>query len=385
MNQDLFKKLPSEITVNILSRLPVRTVVCCKCVCKPWLHLLGTREFVKSHLSKSVPALLVLEQSKLCRLSEFEDSVDLERHEHHYNPVTKFGLPYHGDDKGNIYGSVNGLLFLRDKSLKPDGLFICNPITRDYIKLNCPQEFVCSDKHVVAYGFGVSKLTGEHKVVGISHECHVEGIGHLKISIPEWQVYTLGTGSWRRIAPHGPHYLYGGPSFLATRNFGPFLNGNLHWLAYNMNGCPWISCFDLETETFCGISSPLPRQGSTGCMASLCALGDCLCLCDSTSDAEIVMWLMSESGDEKAWVKVYVISKTPDFFPFRFMIGLIFPLKVFKDGDILLEWDGCFLFRYSEKDKLEPFDMFCSWHEAIIHTPSFLSLKSFDAENVSTF
>ncbi|KAL8481688.1 hypothetical protein ACS0TY_027996 [Phlomoides rotata] len=329
MKQDLFKKLPSEITIDILSRLPVRTVASCKCVCKPWLHLLETSEFVKSHLSKSVPALIVLErekESKLCRLSEFKDGLDLESHELHYNPVTKFSLPYHGDVKGNIYGSVNGLLFLRDKSLQPDGLFICNPITRDYIKLHCPQEFVCSDIHVVAYGFGVSKKN--------------------------WIVEKNST-MWF-----------------------PLL------LAVDLNGRLWISCFDLEKETF-GVSlTPPPCQESSS--AALCAFRDSLCLCDNDSEAEIVVWSVQEDGDEKFWVQLFAIRKTPEFFPFRFMIGLIFPLKVFKDGDILFEWDGCFLFRYTDKEKFKPFDMFCSWHEAIIHTPSFLSLKSFNMEDVST-
>ncbi|KAL8476401.1 hypothetical protein ACS0TY_028902 [Phlomoides rotata] len=332
---------------------------------------------------------LDLEQSKLYRVLEFEDDLDLERHELHYTPhyipVTEFSLPeiY----QGNIYGSINDLLFLRDESLKPDGLFICNPITRDYIKLNCPQEFVCSDKHAVAYGFGVSKITGKYKVVRISHVSHREGVGQLKVSKPEWQIYTLGTGSWRTpIAPHDPFFVYGGPrpSFLATRNSGLFLNGILHWLVHDINGHLQISCFDLETEACFCLSSPLSRRE---CFAALCVLGDSLCLCDSAPDAEVVIWSVKEHGDEKFWVKVVVICKTGEFSNFNFMMltGLLLPLKVYNDGDVLFELDGCYLFFYSKKNKCITFNEFENWHQAVIHTPSFLSLKCFNTENASTF
>ncbi|KAL8472339.1 hypothetical protein ACS0TY_029524 [Phlomoides rotata] len=388
MNQNFFKCLPSEITVDILSRLPARTVACCKCVCKPWFDLVRTSEFVKYHLSKSVPTLLVFEnpnQSKLYRVLEFEDDLNLERHELHFNPITEFRLPetYHGD----IYGSVNGLLFLRDENLKPEGLFICNPITRDYIKLEGPPEFVCSDKHV-AYGFGVSKISGEYKVVRISHECHLEGVGRLNVSIPEWQIYTLGTGSWRTNIALVPDHLfvYGVTrhSFLSTRNSGVFLNGILHWLAYDINGHLQIFCFDLETEAYFGLSSPLSH---TGCFAALCVLGDSLCLCDSVPDTEVAIWSVKERGDKKVWVKVLGIRKTSEFYDFNYMrfTGLLFPIKIYKDGGVLFEWDGHYLVFYDEKNRRIEYDEFNNWHQAVIHTPSFLSLKRFDMENVSTF
>ncbi|XP_042036416.1 putative F-box protein At3g52320 isoform X2 [Salvia splendens] len=36
----LFANLPEEITIEILQRLPIRSVMACKCVLKSWRHLI---------------------------------------------------------------------------------------------------------------------------------------------------------------------------------------------------------------------------------------------------------------------------------------------------------------------------------------------------------
>ncbi|XP_057793481.1 F-box protein CPR1-like [Salvia miltiorrhiza] len=126
MEPDLFTNVPLEIMSNILSRLPLRSIVISKCVCKPWLHLLETDDFVKSHLSK--PALAVLAQdSTLFAVFnlEDEDGVDLESHDLHYNPVTDFDIPYSRGATTVEATSANGLLLIFSK---PETLYICNPL-----------------------------------------------------------------------------------------------------------------------------------------------------------------------------------------------------------------------------------------------------------------
>lgn len=76
-NFQFFEGLPPEITMDILSRLPVLSVFTCKCVCKSWLDLLKTDEFVNAHLAKAVPRLAV-NDPKSCKIFEFVDDLDLE-------------------------------------------------------------------------------------------------------------------------------------------------------------------------------------------------------------------------------------------------------------------------------------------------------------------
>ncbi|KAL8465903.1 hypothetical protein ACS0TY_035135 [Phlomoides rotata] len=382
MTQDLFKNLPSETIIDILSRLPVQTVISCKCVQKSWLHLVETREFVKSHLSKSIPGLIIAEStirkgedmSTLYNFFEFEDGFDVEHHDLHYKLVTKFDVT----DLGWIIGSAGGLLLMSklvDSDVEPIALSICNPITRDYINLPYPQVFDIDtdfDDETV-WGFGSSKLTSQYKVVMIFQDS-------IENENPEVEcfVYTLGTRFWRRLASR-PLLGY---TFLGN---GVFANENLYWLVYDLDCCLWISCFDLETEHFSTLSAPpFPWNGENRNIGAvkLFALGDCLGLCDSTSDDEIVIWSMKEHGVEKPWIQEYVMTNV-----FK-RSGRVCPIKVFKDGDILMLW-VFYLFYYSSKTKTtQKVDMFKQPNgnqiAAILHTPSFLPLKSFGL-NVSTF
>ncbi|KAG8378371.1 hypothetical protein BUALT_Bualt08G0130500 [Buddleja alternifolia] len=387
MNQEFFTNLPSEIIINILSRLPIRNIIISKCVCKPWLNLLETPEFAKSHLSKSVPGLVVYREmaTGIFNILEFEESLELENHELHYNPVVELdrrafsSLPY---GCIGIQGSANGLLLLREFNTQPNALYVCNPITREYIELPSPKWMACSYPTIVTYGFGVSKMSGEYKVVRIYHECIRDPSTHALMSIPksEYQIYTLGTGSWRRIIL-GDCFEYN------CRSSGVFLNGNLHWLVADLKDSSLISCLNLETELFSSFCTPtLPERSRF--LGGIVVLGDCLCLCDNTSENEIVIWVMKEYGVETSWTKEFVISKIPDFAGESHEV--VSPLKVFRDGDILMWWEDFSLFYYCNKSKtarkLDMFEQETCWRlDAMLHTSSFVSLKSFVIENVNSF
>lgn len=363
MEQDFFTNLPSEILINILSRLPIRTIISCKCVCKSWLELLETDEFVTFHLSKAAPGLVVLG----CNVYELEDAVDLERHELHYNPVAEFDHTAFMSHHSSLRNSANGLILLSDESsTKPDSLYVCNPITREYIELHSPRELVAT---TATYGFGVSKITGQHKVVRISHE---------RITPPksECRVYTLGTRSWRSTES-------GAGLDYCCLSHGVFLNGKLHWLVPDLDDSQhWISCFDLETEQFSTLSPP-PALGG------LFHLRGCLCLTDYSSDDELGFWLMKEYGDEESWMKEFVISRIP--YPIFEPCETVYPIKFFENGDVLMACEDYFFFYYSVRTKtthrvdIPQLDSTTCANVAMVHTLSFLSLKIFRGENVRSF
>ncbi|KAL0351399.1 UNVERIFIED_CONTAM: F-box protein [Sesamum calycinum] len=256
MNQEFFTYLPSELIINILSRLPVRTIISCKCVCKSWLNLLDTPEFAKSHLSISVPGLILYQSPRhleYFKIFEFEDELDLEGHELHYNPVTEISCrEFINEDRPHlgIQGSANGLVCFRKIGQHPETVYVCNPITRDYIQLPSPWA-IWYYPTIVTYGFGASKISNQHKVVRIYHECRRDPDKHKLLEIPksECWVYTLGTGTWRAIVP-GPTLEYN------SRTIGAFLNGNLHWLVTDLEGSNRISCLDLEKEVFSTFAPP---------------------------------------------------------------------------------------------------------------------------------
>ncbi|CAA0809805.1 Unknown protein [Striga hermonthica] len=350
--ESIIQHLPQEITINILSRLPIKTIITCKLVCKSWLELLETREFVDFHLSKSLPGLIVFKttrSSKILEFFELNDEPNLEHHNVHYNPVTEFDHDLFLSRSTCIQGSANGLLFLREVNAQPNVLHICNPITREFIELESQEKFVYSYPTIVTYGFGVSRTTGQYKVVRVFHECTRDDNTNELLGIPksECHVYTLGTRSWRKIAHDHAKLEY------SCRSTGAFSNGNLHWRRW---------------------------------LGDLYVLSGCLCICDNASEDEIVIWLMREYGDDKSWTKEYVISKRPDFAGECYEV--VRPMKVFGDGDVLMAWDDYFLFYYSERDKVvRSIDMFGSFGsiDSFLHKPSFFSLTNFPMENAVSF
>ncbi|XP_047941812.1 F-box protein CPR1-like [Salvia hispanica] len=389
MGEDLFKYLPSEIVVNILSRLPTRAAMACKCVCKPWLGLLATPEFVNSHISRSLPGLAVETQSKSFEVIEFVDELGFDFDEDNYGGVDfnfKFELPF--DEP--IHSSANGLIFLRDYNR--GDLILCNPVTRDYIKLPSPRQTTSGDQHgVESFGFGVSRTSDQYKVVRIFIKAPVLREDYQKIPPPmpqyECQVYTVGTGTWRRVPSGSPRRFFS--------EFGGLLfNGNLHWMVIEIISdhlvqlVEQICCFDLETELFSSFTLP-PRTPSLLLVMGLhyrkepSVLRDCLCVSHFAEDGGFVIRSMKEYGDEKSWTKEVLTREVCGEF------SRSCPIRIFENGDILIECDRKRLFYYSNKTKAG-YDLFFREDQeehisTTMHAPSFLSLENFAVENVSSF
>ncbi|KAL2503494.1 F-box protein [Abeliophyllum distichum] len=342
--------LPSHIIVDVFSRLPAPTILNCKLVCKKWLSLISTPEFAKLHLSRSIPGLVVFQhepvRAEVCRLFEFED--DLDHADLHYDPVIKFDLSVSlGISRGAIVQVLDWLV-----------------------------EFPSQ----VTYGFGLSRISGQYKVVRIFHECVLDPTTGAVLSIPksECHVYTLGTGSWRGIG--------GVPFAYNCRSVGLFFNGNLHWVIQDLEGSELISCFNVEKESFQPFPFPFPGEQHKRTLHSLGVVAGCLCLCDNTSDSEIVIWVMKEYGLKKSWNKEFVISKIPDFAGESY--EMVYALKVFENGDILLTWDDYYLFFYRNQTKtLQKVEADPNYSiQTMLHVPSFVSLKNFvTRESVRVF
>ena len=130
-------------------------------------------------------------------------------------------------------------------------LYIYNLITRQYIELCYPDNQTLFQE--LKFGFGVSKISEQYKVVGI----------HLAAGSSFHHVYTLGTGTWRRL-PAGAAF---GFTFFSDGYI--LFNGNLHWTAFNSFRNIWIRgfnlephgyiivSFDIETKCFSTFSVPL--------------------------------------------------------------------------------------------------------------------------------
>ncbi|KAM3249609.1 hypothetical protein P3L10_011379 [Capsicum annuum] len=150
--------LPLELIIEILSRLPVKSLLKFTCVSKSWLDLISSPEFIKSQLELSANNKYNTHQRlKLYYRNEYSFrslrsllyEPDKEEASDSNYPIKKL--------KSSSYsmGSVNGLICLVDES---DDLYLWNQSIRKYRKLpNSRTNTMMLISHFV-YSFGYDKF-----------------------------------------------------------------------------------------------------------------------------------------------------------------------------------------------------------------------------------
>ncbi|WOG99409.1 hypothetical protein DCAR_0518757 [Daucus carota subsp. sativus] len=374
------ESLPPGIFADILSRTPIKTIVYSKCVCKKWRSLLSERYFVDLHLSRSHTCLVVQQEGSLPRcnmfkLGELEDKLD--RFDIYHDPVmkVKFKLGFRCSVV-HLSGTVNGLICVWHYS-GTDETYICNPVTREYALLP-ERKSIRKPLPAVSYGFGVIAARNQYKVVRFYQGGYPSSQNLYK---SDCEVYTLGTGTWRSLGKL--------PFALGGCQNGVFYNGNLHWLAHDQNHITSdiVCTFDLEKEfSELSASAPLVDENGSFTYRSLGVLGDCLCICDNTSESEFVIWVRQDYGLKACWVKEIVINN--DFH--RPLYKTVHVLTVLRDGSILMVAHNGHMFTYHHGNKtLQQLDL--SWTSdfsicnVMVYVPSFIRLRSFMSERVLIF
>lgn len=154
--------LPCEIFFNIFLRLPVKSILRCKYVCKSWGQLICDPYFLRMHLS--------LNQSQKLLLKSFPHdsfySVDCE--ETHDVAVQEKKIPLKSPNSIRILCSCNGLVcvgVLRDQIFLVE-LILWNPTTGDYKTL--PDVQLSDHDRIETVGFGYDSSTDDYKLVRIA-------------------------------------------------------------------------------------------------------------------------------------------------------------------------------------------------------------------------
>ncbi|KAJ9701334.1 hypothetical protein PVL29_006608 [Vitis rotundifolia] len=235
--------IPEVIMVDILSRLPVKSLLRFRCVCKAWCTLISRPQFVETHLH--------------------DLAVDLELH-----------LGISNKRTATVLDSCNGLLCVIDcfygfYSLKPpQKLILWNPSTRQCNHIPCPS-FVGYQNCM--YSFFYDPDSDDYKINGID-------------------IFTLKTNEWRTVEEtHSSVIRY----WSAT-----YFNGNLHWLAfrYGEDERSSMVAFSIREEKFQEMELPSQRA-----VFGLRVLGGCLCVDGLYTNDK---WVMEEYGIKESWKRL---------------------------------------------------------------------------------
>ncbi|XP_054778562.1 putative F-box/kelch-repeat protein At1g12870 [Prosopis cineraria] len=180
--------LPEEIVLNILKRLPVKSLIRFQSVCKHWKNVINSRYFVADHLHYSSlqnPCLLFQQSSMSVRL--LDCGLQLQDREFQ-NALLINSLK--GATTG-IVGSCNGVLCVEIHrcNVSPPSLLLWNPANREFRHVPRTRKYIDSDDCMV--GFGYSPIVDDYKIVRTYSE--------FDDSVNRVEVFSLRRGSWRGI------------------------------------------------------------------------------------------------------------------------------------------------------------------------------------------
>ncbi|THG15158.1 hypothetical protein TEA_015758 [Camellia sinensis var. sinensis] len=298
------KELPTQIILEILSRLPIKTLFLCQLVSKHWLSLISDPHFAKLHLSRSQVNLLIKPKyrSSLLRLVDLQILHKI----HPLDAQLKFIPKIH-------FPSLGSQLLQCPKTNQYKVIRFFN---QRFVEFFDP-----TIKNFVASFF--NPLTEEL-------DDSFDPITELRTSREEAKaiIYTIGEGSWRNMGSV--------PYFLTNHSFNSFVNGALHWLNFARDSPDFIICFDFGSEQFRVVPEPpefglhrkeFPDHIRVG------VLRDSLSICDFSNPRRIDIWLMKDYGIKESWSKELVIENGIGK---RGNLDRHEPIMILKSGEILM-------------------------------------------------
>lgn len=162
---------PEEVWIhNILSTLPIKTLLRCTSVCKSWYSLITSPSFISTHLNRNKqqdpPLLLLSHCSEHPRKEHFSI--------HHDNPTVddyaELDFPFHSVNwYFRIVGSCNGVVCLSDDDrCYVHTIILWNPSIRK--SFNLPRPSVVFQTHgpfMHSIGFGFDSINHDCKWLGL--------------------------------------------------------------------------------------------------------------------------------------------------------------------------------------------------------------------------
>ncbi|PIA30071.1 hypothetical protein AQUCO_05700049v1 [Aquilegia coerulea] len=352
--------LPDHIIEQILSRLPARSLLRFRCVCKTWCNLISDCVFIDLHRKRSI------ERGTITKLN-------LKSKDRRYksylipdcaNPNQVRKIVYPSKDTSwfscNL-GSCNGLVCLKQENLnKKSTLCVWNPSTRKYATI--PQHSPWDDSS--SYGFYYSFISNDYKLLKITYQNDQSSL---------LMVYSFGENTWTNMGDISYSYF--------ETDVGKLFNGAIYWIAYDSNDTKFtkiLVAFDLAHETFLEVPMPENYYNLGASSVEIIELAGCLSLvCNNRLVCEV--WLMKNYGRKVSWTKLFTIKPPNDVRSFR-------PLYIASKDEVLVHINNERLFLY-DKGNLKQVDI-VEKHQASGHEPEMhedmLSVSKLVTRNFTT-
>ncbi|CAH9120443.1 unnamed protein product [Cuscuta epithymum] len=297
---------PEEVIVQILARLPVKSLARTKCVCKFWKTLICDKYFAQIYNEASIRNPMVLLDA--CESSSAGGLICVDNK----TGVSELSLDF-VRDRVKVRASCNGLLCC--SSIPDKGVYyVCNPMTREYKLLPRSRERHITrfypDGEATLVGLACNLSTRHYNVVLAGYH---RSFGHRPERNFICLIYDSESNKWRRFVSFQDHQFK-----QMNKNQTVFVNGSLHWLT-DTGSC--VLVLDLASDVWREIRLPDEVGCTVGNRVYLLESDGCLSVV-RISDAWMIVYVM-RSYEKEEWDLVDRVSLRC----IRGMVPGVFPIS----------------------------------------------------------
>ncbi|XP_059642663.1 F-box/kelch-repeat protein At3g23880-like [Cornus florida] len=329
--------LPDDVVIGILSRLPVKSLMKFRCVCKSWHAFVTNPNFISMHLNNYTrsststttsdgfaqlvfgplqsntrePIFSLVSFNKL----KLDTAVSVVKFD-----LSPFINGYHFGDPA-LHGSCDGIVCLY--GLKPGSIALWNPAIRQFKILPVSHIPLPPNSRVVnaSVGLGFDSTSNDYKVVQV-FRCHINYDPTFQV-----EIYSLKTDCWRKLDVIVPAKITHNCWSLACTN-----NRIICWWAVVKDFGGVILSFDVSNEVF--LTTPVPSfpgafVGKDKATRAIVAFDESFALVAFTPSHDQVhdIWVLKEFGVQETWTKLLSIDSISE--PYK-------PIGLWKNGRFLL-------------------------------------------------
>ncbi|CAL5210777.1 unnamed protein product [Lathyrus oleraceus] len=356
--------IPNDISFDILSKLPMKSLKRFSCVCKFWSNLFEEPQFMDiyrtslfvSNYDDHHNSCFLFKKTPELGENQNEDNIVLLSGEAFENKVKLDWPPPFEVYRGRIYiiGSiVNGMLCLCRGNGRGDHICInqevilWNPSTEDFkvipsgsfkhtILKAFPPDTIFEDLSKITtfvniYGFGYDPIVDDYKL--IRNFCFID---NKKYELDPndyihdetlWQIYSLKSNSWRDIQVKMPNHIL--DSGWEQNGNAIYFQGMCHWWGYkDYYGEHVLVSFNLRNEVFITTHSN-PNYHRLD--KHMLVLKDSIAMIEYDESYNLFISVLGEIGVAESWTRLFRIG------PLRCSIN---PIGVGINGDIFLNRYG---------------------------------------------
>lgn len=305
---------PEELLLQILVRLPPKSLLQFRSVCKSWSLLISSSQFISSHkIYNHAVGNYNLLLRRFCN-TEQKEIYSLHDESYSCRKIRELGFPFDRPERDyfTVVGCVDGLICLWDDTHELNPVTLWNPAIRKSFRVPDLQ-YNGSDDGVlaclkVAFGFGFDALANDYKILRIAFRLPFFPMNRRVDRRPmdflrepiacSADVFSLNTKTWRYVSNAVP---------LQQLSVPIFLNGALHFLTRKDSNQWALVSFILNDETFKEMACPKDPKLGINMDHFIARSSESIFLLHLWPEHRYDIWVLKEYYVEESWTKLLSI------------------------------------------------------------------------------